>query len=86
MDFVIILKGVIEGFALSLGMQMLAFYMARFFSGISKENFGDCIRRSRGRFVHDGVRVPLTRVPGISNAESPFSCPVALPAGWEVSC
>ncbi|MGO9117870.1 MAG: hypothetical protein ACLQPD_09700 [Desulfomonilaceae bacterium] len=40
MDFVVILKGVIEGFALSLGMQLLAFYMARFFSGIPKENFG----------------------------------------------
>lgn len=40
MDFVVILKGVIEGFALSLGMQMLAFYMALFFPGISKEKFG----------------------------------------------
>jgi hypothetical protein len=40
MDFVSILKGVIDSFAFSLGMQMLAFYMARFFSGISKERFG----------------------------------------------
>ena len=39
MDFIMILKGGFIGFVLSLGMQLLCFYMARFFSGISKEHF-----------------------------------------------
>ena len=38
MDFAVILKGGFMGFALSLGMQMICFYMAGF-TGISKDNF-----------------------------------------------
>jgi len=40
MEFHVILNGALVGFVMSMGMQTLAFYTARFFSGISKENFG----------------------------------------------
>ena len=39
MEFHAILKGVLMGFVMSMGMQTLAFYSARFFSGIPKEHF-----------------------------------------------
>lgn len=39
MDFAAIFKGGFAGFALSLGMQLLGFYVARFYLKVTKENF-----------------------------------------------
>lgn len=40
MDFATIIKGGFMGFALSLGVQLLVFYIAGFFLRISNRNFG----------------------------------------------